>query len=181
MADMVGLSVTVEFADGSTDAQLWTPTGISTSAWTMTQGPGSTFSNPFILTNSSGQDIVGFTMHGAGSTTLFDRASNPSTAGTANGRDFRENSSFWTTQDIFVNYFDEIRVGTAAPVGDIFAGLEVSFQVGFLSGGADFEFVTDTDTATSILIAVPSAVPEPGSLALAFALGGLVSIARRRR
>ena len=97
-----------------------------------------------------GQPIQSLTLHGGGSTTLFDRSANPSTDGTANGRDFIENSGFSLTRDVTVTYFDQIQVTGATPVGDIFAGLRVEFADGFDSGISNFSFVTDTDTADVI-------------------------------
>ena len=173
---MVGLNVTVTFADNSTETLVWTATGIVGNGWSLTHGPGSSFSDPFVLVNSSGLAINALVLHGGGSTTLFDRAATVSTDGTANGRDLLENSSFSLSQDIQVTYFDQIQVTGSTPVGDIFAGLQIEFSDGFASNSGDFSFVADTDTATSLLVAVPEPQMAWGLLV---ALGTVIRIRRR--
>jgi uncharacterized protein YfiM (DUF2279 family) len=175
-ADMVGMQVTVEFRNGSTDTRLWTANGITGDGWTMTHQSGSTFDSPFTLTNERGNRLIRFTMHGMNSSTIFDRSVAQSTAGTANGRDLQEYSDERFFQDIDVTYFDQVQtIGAPAPVGDIFAGMEVAFERG-LRRNRSFVFRTDTDTTLNSI----SAVPEP-TTSITFAIAILGFCVRRRR
>ncbi|MEL7496676.1 MAG: hypothetical protein AAFN77_03650 [Planctomycetota bacterium] len=176
--DMVGMRVDVFFANGTSDTARWTASGISRSNWSMSQGPGSTFSNPFSLTNNSSSAMTRFVMHGEGSSTIFDRSVSPSTSGTANGRDLQEFTFLRFFQDIQVTYFDEVQTVGSTAVGDIFAGMEVSFTDGIAQSGGQFEFRTDTDTTVNF---VRTTIPEPTTavqMMLAFAA---LSFHRRKR
>ena len=175
-AEMVGMEVTVEFQNGQVDSQLWTATGINGNGWTMTHDSGSTFDNPFTLTNRSRSRVVRFTMHGAGSSTIFDRSVADSTPGTANGRDLQEYSTQRYFQDIEVTYFDQVQTIGSTPVGDIYAGMDVVFERG-LSRNRSFIFRTDTDTT---LNSISASVPEP-TTAVTFAVAILTLGVRRRR
>ena len=184
-ADMVGLKIMVFFEDGSTDAGIWTSTGVNQNNWSVSQGVGqSTFNFPFTLTNNTGLDINRFTLDGVGSQTFFDRsAPAPGTNGSANGRDLQEFTSLRFSQDIDAVYFNQIRVIGSTPQGDLFAGLDVSFSGGLLDDGisgtgGSFIFRTDTDTSLGL---VTSTIPEPSSaIQFGFALTALL-LRRRRR
>jgi len=178
-ATMVGMQVTVNFNNNTSDTGIWTATGISQNGWSMTQGPGSTFTDPFTLTNSTRRRIRSFTMHGAGSTTIFDRGVLQSTAGTAAGRDLEEFTNLSQNQDVTVNYFDNVQTTGATPVGDIFAGMEVVFQRGINRRGGQFVFRTDTDNTVNLL--EPLSVPETATAIRSSILFlGIILIRRRR-
>lgn len=176
-ADMVGLQVTVEFQNGQMDTQLWTASGISGNGWTMTHQSGSTFDNPFTITNQRGTRLTGFTMHGLNSSTIFDRSVANSTDGTANGRDLQEFTYERYFQDVEVTYFDQVQtVGAPNAIGDIFAGMQVVFSRG-IRRNQQFVFRTDTDTTVNTI----TSVPEPtAAVTFAVALLGL-NIRRRRK
>ena len=178
-ADMVGLEVSVVFDSGAVDNQTWGTAGIATANWTITQGPGSTYSSPFRLTNLTNDPIVSFQMHGGFQDTVFDVTSVASTPGTANGRTLLEfGSTISFSQDVDVRYFDEVHLPGSAPVGDIYAGLEVNFENGITN--QTFSFVTDTDTASSPLTPVVSAVPEPNTMIFGFVVAALYTRRNRR-
>lgn len=176
---MIGLRVDVYFQGGTSDSALWTASGISQADWSMTQGPGTTFTNPFTITNNSNRRMTRFVMHGAGSSTIFDRSVSPSTAGTANGRDVQEFTSLRFSQDITANYFDEVKTtGSSGAVGDIFAGLDISFSRGINRFGGQFVFRTDTDITVGL---VRAAVPEPTTIVQLTIGLACFSLRRRRR
>lgn len=180
-AEMVGLLVTVNFRNGTTESANWGVNGIATSNFSITQGPGSSFSVPFEVDNLLRSRIMSIEFHGGGTTTLFDRSVTPSTDGTANGKDFQEVSNFSQSQDITVSYFDEIRTVGATPVGDIFAGMRIEFSFGLRRRDPLFQFITDTDTSTGLIRPVSTfAVPEV-STGLSFGFAFAVSCFRRRR
>jgi hypothetical protein len=177
-AEMVGLEIMVYFADGSSDLGIWTPTGIAQNNWSISQGTNqSTFSFPFDMRNNTGLAMTRFTMHGAGSSTIFDRNILPGTSGTANGRDLQEFTSLRFSQDITVNYFDEVQTVGSTPQGDIFAGMDVAFSAGISGSGGLFRFRTDTDTVVN---QVRSTIPEPTSI-LQFGILVAAMFSRRRR
>ncbi len=178
-ATMVGMQVTVNFNNNTSDTGIWTATGISQNGWSMTQGPGSTFTDPFTLTNNTRQKIRSFTMHGGGSTTLFDRGVLPSTAGTGAGSDLEEFTNLSQNQNVTVNYFDNVQTTGATPVGDIFAGMEVVFQKGIVRNGGQFVFRTDTDNSINLLEPLP--VPETATAIRSSILFLGILLIRRRR
>ena len=176
--DMVGLLITIRFADNSVESRSWTATGVSGTGWSMTHGPGSSFSDPFTLTNNSGRDIAGVQLHGGGTTTLFDRDVRLSTAATENGRDVTEVTNLSASQQIIATYFDQIQLTGTSPVGDIYAGLDIRFENGMASGST-FSFITDTDTSTNLLRLAP--IPEPGLALWLPLLAGFWLMSRTRR
>ena len=181
--DMLGLSVSVVFADASTETAIW-QAGATVgygeavgTGWTINQGPGSTWSNPFSFANNSGQAVSRITLHGAGANTVFDRSFGGAagTTSSANGRDVQETTSISVTQDVFATYFDRVQLAGGTPVGDLFGGLRLEFSAG-LADGASFSFITDTDTGSSSLIPTPE--PSAGLLVTCFV--SLISWRRRQ-
>ena len=178
-ADMVGLQILVYFENGSTDLGIWTATGINQNGWSVTQGTNqSTFNFPFTLSNNTRSDITRFTLNGSGSTTFFDRsAPAPGTAGSANGRDFNEDTNLSNRQDISAVYFNEVQVIGSTPQGDLFTGIDVSFSEGISGNNGRFAFIADTDTSLGFVM---STIPEPSS-AIQFGIAMTVLLMRRRR
>ncbi|MEM9942585.1 MAG: hypothetical protein AAF939_13560 [Planctomycetota bacterium] len=178
---MVGLQVRVVFDNGISETVSWSTNGINQSDWSVTQGPGSTFSNPFVVRNlQSSFAITTLEFHGGGTTTLFDRGVFPSTSGTANGRDFIELSNIRQNQDIEVTYFDEIRTAGSSAVGDIFAGMRINFSSGLTQADGALRFVSDTDTSINLIRLVTRRNPEPGA-AVFFCAACSVLVSRRKR
>ena len=180
--DMAGMTVEVTFSDLSRELRVWAATspgsgGAFGTGWQITQGAGSTWSNPFAFTNTGALSVTKFTLHGAPANTVFDRSfAGAGTPTSANGRDiFEFGSSITLSQDVTATYFDQVQLPGETPVGDLFAGLEVRFADG-LSNGQAFRFITDTDTGGSNLI-----VPEPsGVTAVCLSLGAILHRRRNR-
>lgn len=177
-ADMVGLEILVYFEDGSTDLGIWTSTGVSQNNWSFSLAPNqTTFSFPVTVDNNTGLDITRFTLHGAGTSTFFDRDVTPDTPGTFRGRDVQEFTSLQFSQDIDAVFFDEIEIVGSSPQPDIFAGLDIFFSDGIAANGGQFQFRVDTDTSLNL---VRSTVPEPTS-AIQFGIALTLLMSRRRR
>ena len=177
-ADLAGLFATVTFSDLTSEVVNFAATGAGTGEaagtnWLLGQGPGTTFSNPFTLTNDTGLSISSLLLHAGGTNTVFDRPTSTTPTGTGNtagstaGLDiFETGTTVSSNQAIFATYHDLVTISGAAPLGDLYAGLEISFTDG-LADNSSFSFITDTDTATSnLVLATPSttAVPEPSGL-----------------
>ena len=176
--DLAGLFATVTFSDLSTEVVNFAATGDGTGEaagtnWLLGQGPGTTFTNAFTLTNDTGLGISSLLLHGGGTNTVFDRPSETTVGGTATtpgstfGLDiFETGTTVSSNQTVLATYHDLVTISGAAPVGDLYAGLEINFADG-LDDNSSFSFITDTDTtATNLIVSTPStsAVPEPSGL-----------------
>lgn len=177
-ADMVGMSVTVNFLGGSETVQ-WAATGADSGAatgagWSISES-GDTFTDNAWSVDFGTLSVTSIVLDGTPGLTLFDRSlPDPGTAGSANGKDWV--SSLLNDADIEVEYSNVVGVGAAVPVNDLFQILTVSFldfEQGSVSG--QFTFSQDTDNDSRIQI------PEPAMLPL-FGLGlaGIAIVARKR-
>lgn len=191
-----GMQVTAAFIGGATETLTWVapPTG---SVYDTCCGPG-TYAGVFGSTGggwslvASGNTfaalwqfvggntaIDSLTLTGFSSNILFDRAftgeGTPGSSGGSStfadvfpsgtfGDGLADDPAGWT-----VTYFNAVGLNGAAPVGDLYAGVRLTFGTGGYSG--NFNFLADTDTF------VPGtgnggnggnggAVPEPSSLLL---------------
>ncbi len=177
-ANMVGLEIMVYFEDGSTDFGIWAGNGVSQNGWSVTIGPNqSTFTDPLSVANNTGLDVTRFSLHGAGTTTFFDRDVSPDTPGSFRGRDVDEFSSLEFSQDIEAVFYDQIAIVGSSPQADLFAGLDISFSEGIAANGGLFEFRVDTDTSLNL---IRTTVPEPTS-AVQFGIALTLLMSRRRR
>ena len=180
------------FADGG--YVVWDTTGGDPSLAIEGQffGTSDTFFDQWLLNVSAGdtplQDLYFF---GAPGRTVFDRT-NPSTGtpGSDQGMDF---SGFCTVSggncststpggNIVATYSDLLRIGSAAPVGDLYVSLHLDFK-GVTGGGLaanDYRFSLDTDNAAVGAVITPVNVPEPGSVAL-LGVAALFAMSRRLR
>lgn len=180
-ADMVGMSVTVNFVGGSETVQ-WAATGASSGAATGGSGwsisaDGDTFGTNAWNADFGNLQVTSFILDGSTGLTLFDRDFDPlpGTPGSADGRDFV--STLLNDDDVLAMYSNVVGIGAAAPINDIFHILTVSFadvENGTISGV--FDFTQDTDNDVRI-----TQIPEPAMLPL-FGLGlaGIAIIARKR-
>jgi len=179
-ADMVGMTVTVNFAGGSETVQ-WAATGATSGAATGASGwtisaDGDTFSTNAWNADFGNLQVTSFVLDGSTGLTLFDRDFDPipGTPGSADGRDFV--STLLQDNLVLATYSEVVGIGAAPPIEDIFHILTVSFaevENGTISGV--FDFTQDTDNDIRIQI------PEPAMLPL-FGLGlaGIAIIARKR-
>jgi hypothetical protein len=191
--DMDGMAVTVFFSGGASETLSWEVIGagaggVAGTGWSLVQS-GDTFDidRPWTLTADVGTTLTGFSLNGIPGDTVFDRTS-PSfgTDGSAQGRDFEfvSSSVLRATDTISVTYSQILAVGAAAPVGDLYTLLDVSFVNNPLTGG-NLVYLQDTDNAaTDILIqddpVVPN-TPEPASVMGLLGLGAIATIRKLKR
>lgn len=179
-ADMVGMSVTVNFLGGATETVFWTATGAQSGAavgtgWSVTED-GDTFNTNAWTADFGNLQVESLQFNATTGLTLFDRslAPLPGIPGSAEGRDFV--STLLNDGDVVAAYSNVVGIGAIPPVGDIFHTLTISFadlENSVLSGR--FQFTQDTDNDIRILL------PESAMLTI-FGLGlaGLTMVLRRR-
>jgi len=180
---MTGLKVTVDFALGGVQtgsfANLGNACGVSFGGFSLTIGCSTdTFGGVWSLSNGTNDRVNSVRLNGAPGRTLFDIDFSASTPGSANGWTFASAGGSYTG-NVFGTYANLVGVGGAAPVGDLYEQLTISFDDA-LGAGATYAFTADTDNS-SFNAPPPTSVPEPASLALvSLGLLGLGAVSRRR-
>ena len=180
-ADMVGMSVTVNFLGGGSETVAWAATGAQSGAavgtgWSISE-TGDTFNTNAWAADFGNLQVTSFVLDGTGGLTLFDKNFDPlpGTPGSADGRNFA--STLVADALVEATYSNVVGIGATPPVGDIFHILSVSFaEVENGTGSGLFNFTQDTDNDIRRI-----QIPEPAMLPL-FGLGlaGLAIVTRRR-
>ncbi|MDX2504980.1 MAG: PEP-CTERM sorting domain-containing protein [Gammaproteobacteria bacterium] len=172
---MDGMSVTATFSGGLTQTLSWADTGFQAggvsgllggSSWSLSV-TGDTYASNAWTMNTGALTLTNLKLDGSTGLTVLDTTFDNlvGTAGSAAGADI----STGTT----ARYSSAVAIGAAAPVGDIFHVVDVSFLPNGVQGIFTFRQDTDNDSRFST-------VPEPTILAL-LGVGLLGMTATRRR
>ncbi len=166
-SDMSGMEVTVNFQNGTSSTAIWSTisSGIgaaSTGGWTLSES-GNTFGDLWTFSNNTGSTISSLSINAIAGKTVFDidpRLDDTfSTVGSADGIKFNVNSGVAPTS---FEYGNIVNLAGKAPVGDLYAELNLFWRSGFASGSS-LRFVADTDNATFVVDPTsPKPVPVPG-------------------
>lgn len=201
-SDMAGMIVTAFFSNEQQLMAVWmagapgsgfaTASAVSainpliTFSFSLTQS-GDTFTQPWSLRNlttgvgTAELGLVRLVIDGIAGATVFDLTNSglEGTPGSSFGHDFSGTYIFPLLTDAV--YVDEVRVGGAPAVGDIYGSLDIRFSgsglVPLADGDEVIVFVADTD---KVGLAPPGQAPEPGSTLLLLG-AGLFALYRRRR
>jgi len=188
-SDMVGMTVTVEYASGANVSGVWgvsnaaTHTGsASVTDFFSSSVSGDTWSSAWAFVNEAESAINRIIFDAGLGNAFFDTtAPDPGTPGSAAGRDFQLLGG--NVGDITATYRDEVGLIDAltgelgAPVGDVFRVLQLDFAGTAFGGGETMAFRVDTDNAFGMRLEA-DVIPEPASFLILAA--GLLALSRRR-
>jgi hypothetical protein len=192
--EMAGMTVTADFADGSSDTEIWKATSSTGGAvvgqgWQLAEN-GDTYTSNWIMTITdrtlqiSSLTLTGFVASDVVTDgTAFDRTQpDPGTANSSNGHDLSVSSATGAWNAIDVAYRDPLRSLSSGQSVQYDEYRQIELTFGSLANGTTFvptpfvfgnslSFVQDTDTV---------GMPEPSSFILA-AMGLLCIAAIRSR
>jgi hypothetical protein len=178
-AQMDGMSVRAFFSDGSQSVGTWADTGASSGAASVASRfslseSGDTFGGTWSLSNlAAGLSITRVVIDAGVGDSVFDLTSPATgTPGSANGWTFQlVSANVW---DIVATYRNQVALGAAAPVGDLWRHLDIAFNnANGLASGQTVQYIADTDNlqfAGDIAPVVPLPMAVWGGLVL---LGGI--------
>jgi hypothetical protein len=169
--DMAGMDVTAYYGAGS-ELATWAATGAGAGAasgtnWSLSES-GDTFGSSWSLSNLTGSSMSRLLIYGPPGDTVFDIdwPTYPGTAGSARGWTFQTTGTVPAGLDILATYRDEVALTGDAPVGDLWATLDLQFtNQGGLGSGQTLYFIADTDMASAGADIVP-VIPEPATVCL---------------
>lgn len=182
-SDMGGMKVTAHFTSGASSSASWADLGggswgAQTGGFRLSLGGGSdTYSSPWQLLDLSGLGISRLEIQGAPGGTVFDMILDPAlTPGSAAGSAFSIlGGDLLGTTAVYRNL---VGIGGAAPLGDLYEMLDISFQKAVGPNGV--QFIADTDNigrGGSV-----TATPEPATFGLlAAGAAGILGVQMRRR
>lgn len=163
-AQMGGMNVTVNFLNGTSESAIWSGAseGAFGSDWSLSQS-GNTFNNPWSFDYSGLGSIASLIIDAIPGNTVFDIGTNPSTPGSAAGRQFSVQSGLNPSS---FEYSVPIDIST----GDLFGSLSLFWDGGFTASNS-LRFLADTDRGSIDDPVTPRDVPEPTALLGLLAIG----------
>ena len=168
-SDMNGMEVTVNFQNGTSSTAIWSTISpeigaASNGDWALSES-GNTFGGLWTFSNNTGSTISSLFINAIAGKTVFDIDPSSddafSTDGSADGIKFKPNLGLAPTS---FEYGNIVNLAGNAPVGDLYAELNLFWKSGFASGSS-LQFVADTDNATFVVDPTsPKPVPVPGAV-----------------